>query len=169
MFSFSPEVSVAVAAIMAAIAALMAAIAAWKANSTAKNMLKHEKFREQNRILFYKRQFEVEHLQKLISSFSRVIFLASLELGDARNRILDEAIQEMQFHVLALESLNISISADITRWIREKNSDGEGIPQNIYHELGELHAITGDKHKKFMQSKMEGLKKIQDKMFSEMA
>ena len=157
----SPEIIAAIPAFLTTIATFMAAFAAWK-------MLKHEQFREKNKVLFLKHQSEVEHLQKLIASFAEVIALASLEWNDERNKNLDAAMQEMQFHVSALESLNTSISTDIGRWIREKDSDRKGISQVVYYELGNLHAVTGEQHKEFLKSKMEDLKKIQDKMFSSM-
>ena len=161
MSLFSSEVIAAFAAFMTAIATFMAAFAAWK-------MLKHEQFCEKNKILFLKHQSEVEHLQKLIASFAKVIALASLEWNDERNQKLDASIREIQFHVSILESLNTRISTDIVQWVREKDSDGKEISQVLYYELGNLHAITGEKHKEFLKLKMEELKKIQDKMFSSM-
>lgn len=161
MSFFSSEVIAALAAIMTAIATFMAAIAARK-------MLKHEQFQEKNKVLFLKHQSEVEHLQKLIASFAKVIALASLEWNDERNQNLDSSIQEIQLHVSVLESLNTRISEDIVQWVREKDSDGKGISQVVYYELGNLHAVTGEQHKEFLKSKMEDLKKIQDKMFSSM-
>ena len=161
MSFISPEV-------IAAFAAAMTAIATFSATIVARKMLKHEKFREKNKILFLKHQSEVEHLQKLIASFAKVIALASLEWNDERNQNLDELLQEIQLHISVLESLNTSISTDIVQWVREKDSDGKGISQVLYYELGILHAITGEKHKEFLNSKMEDLKRIQDKMFSSM-
>ena len=161
MSFFSPEVIAAFAAIMTAIATCMTAFVAWK-------MLKLERFREKNKILFLKHQSEVEHLQKLIASLAQVTALASLEWNDERNQKLDLSIQEIQLHVSALESLNTPISTDIVKWVTEKDSDGKDIPQVLYYELGNLHAINGEKHKEFLKLKMEELKEIQDKMFSSM-
>lgn len=161
MSFFSPEVIAAIAAIMTTIATCMTAFVAWK-------MLKLERFREKNKILFLKHQSEVEHLQKLIASFAKVIALASSEWNDKRSQNLDASIQEMQFHVSALESLNTSISTDIGRWIGENGSDGKRISQVVYYGLGHLHAVIGEQYREFLKSKMEDLKKIQDNMFSSM-
>ena len=159
------EVMTTVAAIMTTIAAFRAASAARKSSLTSEKMFEHDKFREQNRVLFLKHQSEVEHLQKLIASFSEVIALASREWSDERNQDLDKTIREMQFHVSVLESLNVPISVDISRWERERNSDGQGIPRNVYYTLGNLHAIGIDKDKDFLNRRWKNLKRFRIKCF----
>ena len=162
MWLFNPEVITAFATFMAAIAASMSAYVAWR-------VLKHDKFREQNRISFLKNQSEIEHIQKLIASFVEVMFLESLEWGDERSHGLDKAIQTMRFHVSSLESLNAVTSTRIAQWVREKSPDGKEVSQVIYYELGQSHVITGGKHREFMQLKLEELKDIQDTIFYSMA
>ena len=151
-----------VVAVASCLAAFMAAVAAWK-------MLKLEKSREKNRVLLLKHQSEVEHLEKLIASFARVIALDSCGWSDERNQNIDNAIQEMQLHISVLEALNTRISADVTQWVIEKDPDRKSIPQVVYYEIGQLHP-TGHQasYKNFMELKMEKLKEIQDKMYSEM-
>ena len=152
-------VQIAVAS-LAAVAAFMAACAAWKT-------FRLERFREKNRILLLKHQSEAEHLQKLIASFARVIALGSSQWSHERNQKIDETIQEFQLHVSVLEALNTKISTDITNWSKTHDRHGNSIPQKVHYELGQLHTTIGDKE--FFDSKMEGLKGIQDKMYAEMA
>ncbi len=152
-----------VVGVMSMLAACSAALAAWK-------MLKLEKSREKNRILLLKHQSEVEHLEKLIASFARVIALYSYKWSDERNQSIDRAIQEMKLHIAVLEALNTKISTDITRWVIEKGPDTKTISRIVFYEIGQLH--PGDhkaSNKSFMELKMERLKEIQDKMYSEMA
>ena len=150
-------------AVISSLAASMAALAAWK-------IVKLEKSREKNRILLLKHQSEVEHLEKLIASFARVTALGSLQWSDERNQSIDKAIQEMQLHISVLEVLNTKISADITQWVMEKDPDGKTIPQIVYYEIGQLHPIGHQaSYRGFIESKVEKLREIQDKMYSEMA
>lgn len=130
--------------------------------------LRLRQFQEKNKISLLKHQSEVEHLQKLIASLARIIAIALEEWGHERNRALDEAVKDMQFHVAALQSLSNVVGADIDKWATEKEPDGMSISAIIYHELGNLHARVGDPEKQFMQRKMDALKKIQDKLFSSM-
>ena len=129
-------------------------------------MLRHQRFQEKNRISLLKHQSEVEHLQRLIASLAKVIALVPDEWSDERSQTLDEAIAEMQFHVAALQSLSNVVGADIDQWAVEKDRDGKSISAIIYYDLGMQHAVVGDPHKQFMQSKMDALKGIQDKLFS---
>ena len=78
---------------------------------------------------------------------------------------MNEAIEEMQFHVAALLSLSNVIGADIHEWAVEKDKDGKTIFATIYYDLGKQHARVGDSHIQFMQSKMDALKEIQDRLF----
>lgn len=130
--------------------------------------LRLQRLQEKNKISFLKHQSEVEHLQKLIASLSRVIAVAHEEWSDERNRALDDAIEEMQFHVVALQSLSNVVSADIDKWATDKDQDGNSISATIYYELGNLHVGISGPKKRFMQFKMDALKKIQDKLFSSM-
>ncbi len=151
-------ISIAVA-VISVLAAYLAAFAAWK-------MLKLEKYREKNRILLLKHHSEVEHLEKLIASFARVIALYSYEWSDERNQSIDRAIQKMQLHIAVLEALNTKIGTDITQWVREKEADNKTVSQIVFYEICQLH--TAGSNKCFLELKMERLKKIQDKMYSEM-
>ena len=156
MLEFLPQILAAGAAIFAAQVAYL--------------MLKHQRFQEKNRVSLLKHQSEVEHLQKLIASLARVIALASDKWSDEWSQALDEAIKEMQFNVAALQSLSNVVSADIDQWAveKDKDKDGKSIWATIYYDLGKQHALVGDPHKQFMQSKMDALKEIQDKLFSSM-
>ena len=78
---------------------------------------------------------------------------------------MDEAIKEMQFHVAALQSLSNVIGADIHRWAMGKDEDGKSVSTTIYYDLGTQHARVGDTHFQFMQSKMDVLKEMQDRLF----
>ena len=131
-------------------------------------MLRHQRFQEKNRVSLLKHHSEVEHLQKLIASLARVMAVAHEEWSDERNRALDDAIKEMQFHVVALQSLSNVVSADIEKWATEKDQDGNSIAATIYYELGNLHVGISGPKKRFMQSKMDALKEIQDNLFSSM-
>ena len=131
-------------------------------------MLKLERFREKNRILFLKHESEVEHLQKLIASFARVVALDSAQLGLSHAQEIDKTIQGMQFHLSVLKALNTKISEDIARWITAATPEGETISQIVYYQVGQLYAIGHEGRINFFKYKMEDLKKIQDKMYSEM-
>ena len=134
-------------------------------------MLKLERFREKNRTLLLKHASEIEHLQELIASFARVVARDSEEWRDERNEQIDKAIQDMRFHLSVLEALNTKISADITQWVKARDPEGQTIPQVVYYEIGQLHAVGHSRSVSFgnfVKSKMEELKAIQDKMYSEM-
>ena len=147
---------------------ILAAGAAAFAARVAYLMLRHQRFQEENRLSLLKHQSEIEHLQKLIASLARVVVLASDEWSDERSQALDETIMEMQFHAAALQSLSNVVGADIKQWALEKDKDGRSISATIYYDLGTQHAVVGDPHKQFMQSKMDALKEIHDKLFSSM-
>ena len=158
-------IAVVIISSMSMLATAMAAFVACK-------ILKLERFREKNRNLLLKHTSEIEHLQKLIASFARVVALDSAAWSVQRNQEIDKAIQEMQFHLSVLEALNTKISADITQWGKAKGPDEKTIPQVIYYEIGQLYPIghsTNDGIRNFVESKMGRLKEIQGKMFSEMA
>ncbi|MYA30651.1 MAG: hypothetical protein F4Y31_05385 [Gammaproteobacteria bacterium] len=131
-------------------------------------MLRHQRIQEKNRISLLKHQSEVAHLQKLIASLAKVIALASDEWSEERSQAINKAIKEMQFHVTALQSLSNVVAADVDQWAVGKDKDGKSISAIIYYDLGMQQVIVGDAHKQFMQSKMDALKRIQDKLFSSM-
>ena len=147
--------------VIAALAAVMTAFVACK-------MEKLERLRDKNRILFLKHESEVEHLQKLIASFARVAALDSAQWNNKRNQEIDEAILDMKFHLSILEALNTKISADIGHWAKAENPKGETISQIIDYQIGYLHSTGHEGRTNFFKYKMEELKKIQDKMYSEM-
>ena len=156
---------------VAIVVAFMSAIATCMAACTALKMLKLERFREKNRTLLLKHASEIEHLQGLIASFARVVAWDSEERREGRNQQIDKAIQDMQFHLAVLEALNTTISADITQWVKARNPEGQTIPQVVYYQIGQLHPIGHSDRVSFgnfVKSKMEELKGIQDKMYSEM-
>lgn len=154
--------------IINAIAVSIAAGAAWKTYSIAKQSLKHEKFREQNRILFLKHQSEIEHVQKLIASFTEISALASSDWGDGRSHNLDEKIQDIRFHVSSLVSLKTPISDAIDHWSRDKDQNDKSIPRIVYGVLGQSHAMIGEEEQEFLKSKLVELYDIQGKLFSSM-
>ena len=146
---------------LAAVAAIASAIAAFL-------ILRHQIFQEKNKVLLLKHQSEVEHLQKLIGCLARVIALASREWSDQRSQALDQAVEEMQLHVAALQSLSNTVRKDIDQWATKKDPDGNSVSALIYYDLSMQHAAVGERHKQFMQAKMDVLKVIQDKLFASM-
>ena len=162
------EAWVSLPGIVAAGATVIAAGATVAAAFVACKMLKLERFREENRILFLKHESEVEHLQKLIASFARIVALDSAQWGFERNREIDKAIQEMQFHLSVLGALNTKISEDIVQWVTAATPDRETIAQIVYYQVGQLYSIGHEGRINFFKCKVEDLKKIQDKMYSEM-
>ena len=146
---------------LAAAAALLTAFVACSMRSLQRNQ-------EKNKISLLKHQSEVEHLQKLIASLAKVIAIAPEQWSDERSRALDEATKEMQFHVAALQSLSNVVGADIDQWTVEKDEDGNSISATVYFDLGTQHALVSDPHMQFMQSKMDALKEIHEKLFSSM-
>ena len=147
---------------------IVAAGATVAAAFVACKMLKLEKFREKNRLLFLKHESEIEHLQRLIASFARIVAWDSVRSGYRRTQEVDKAIQDMQFHLSVLKALNTKTSEDIALWERTATPSGETIAQIVDYQVEQLHSIGHEGRKCFFNYKMEDLNKIQDRMYSEM-
>ncbi len=74
----------------------------------------------------------------------------------------------MQFHLSVLKALDTNISGDIAQWITARTPDGETVAQIVYYQIGQLYASGHERRINFFKYKMEDLKMIQDKMYSEM-
>ena len=156
--------------VIAALSALATVFAAWAAGGSArasKKIVDLTELHENNRIRLLKNHHEVEHLKNLIGAFAEIRALAAAQWSDSRNAKLEEAIRAMNFHVSVLESLGTDTSKMVRDWRTARAEDGESIPRAVDYVLG-MNAIVGSRSLAFLESKMQSLHSIQERLFASM-
>ena len=157
----------AVVAALGAAATVFAAVAAWGSAKASKTIANLTELHENNRIKLLKHHHEIEHLQKCIGAFAEIRALAAAPRGNDRNVKLQEAIRTMNSHLGVLESFGTDTSRLVHSWRTSKDANGESIPRAVSYVLG-MNAVVGARSLAFLDSKMQSLHSIQERLFASM-
>ena len=156
-----------VAALLGAVATGFAAWAARESAKASKRIADLTELHENNRVRLLKNQHEVEHLKNLIGAFAEIRALAAAQRNQDRDLKLAEAIKTMNFHTRILESLGTDTSRLIHDWMTARDEHGETIPRAVNYVLG-MNATVGARSLAFLDSKMQSLHGIQERLFASM-
>lgn len=128
---------------------------------------RHQKRSDKNSLQLLQNEAVVKHIQELMIIFAEIRAISETEWSDGRTQELNQRAKALRKAITVIGSLHPDTGNRLHSWCSEKDQHGNSISSVVDYELGNIGAITGNKHTRYFKKKSRELRNIQDLFFAE--